>query len=131
MPLTSSLFRGDPKLEAAAVRNESHVVPGAVGDHVAKIQHAVTTLDGATIDPGELAAKRYGPSTARAVLAYKKKRNIVNRSYQSQADDIVGIMTMAALDKEMAAREHRPPATVRWTCCGVTSDDDRGRPTEV
>src|SRR5947207_10279060 len=41
----------------------------------------------------ELAATSYGPSTSAAVLAYKEKRDIVNRSYQTKPDNIVGIMT--------------------------------------
>jgi peptidoglycan hydrolase-like protein with peptidoglycan-binding domain len=102
MSLQSKLFRGDPKLEAAAVSNPAHIVPGAVGPHVAKIQQALIQLDGATIAGNELAASSYGPSTADAVLSYKKKRDIINRSYQSQADNIVGVMTMAALDREMS-----------------------------
>lgn len=104
MALQSQLFRGDPKLEAAAVSNSAHIVPGAVGEHVAKIQQALMRLDRAAIDSGELAAKSYGQSTANAVLSYKIKRNIINRSYQTKADNIVGIMTMAALDREMQMR---------------------------
>jgi hypothetical protein len=103
MALRANLFRGDPKLEAAAVSNAAHIVPNAVGEHVRKIQHALIALDDALIDQSDLEAQRYGPSTAKAVLAYKTKRDIVNRSYQSQADNIVGIMTMAALDKELSA----------------------------
>ncbi len=105
MSLQSKLFRGDPKLEAAAVSNAAHIVPGAVGEHVAKIQQALIQLDGASIAGDELVARSYGPSTADAVLSYKKNRNIINRSYQTQADDIVGIMTMAALDREMSKSE--------------------------
>jgi len=45
----------------------------------------------------------YGPETAGAVLAYKRKHNIVNLRYQTQADDIVGKMTMASLDGDMQA----------------------------
>src|SRR3954453_543850 len=105
MALLSQLFRGDPKLEAAAVSNPAHIVPGAVGPHVSKIQQAVFELDEAVIANDELAASSYGPSTAAAVLAYKEKRDIVNRSYQTKADDIVGIMTMNALDAEMARNE--------------------------
>jgi hypothetical protein len=67
-----------------------------------------STLLSCPIDQQELALKRYGPSTAKAVLFYKKKRNIINRSYQTRADDIVGIMTMASLDKEMLAFEQSP-----------------------
>jgi hypothetical protein len=105
MSLRSKLFRGNQKLEAAAVSHPAHIVPGSVGDHVGKIQQALIELDGADIAPNELAVGSYGPSTADAVLSYKKKRDIINRSYQTQADNIVGIMTMAALDNEMFANE--------------------------
>ena len=72
MSLQSELFRGDTKLDAAAVSNPAHIVPGAVGEHVAKIQAALLKLDGIVIDPVEVTAKRYGSSTANAVLSYKK-----------------------------------------------------------
>lgn len=104
MPLASKLFRGDPRLEAAAASDPAHIVPGATGPHVIKIQQALIELDGANIDQDG----SYGAETAAAVLAYKRKRTIINRSYQTQADDIVGRMTIAALDKEM--REKEAPA---------------------
>jgi hypothetical protein len=103
--LQCQLFRGDSKLEAAAVSDPAHVVPGAVGEHVAKIQQALITLDGAVIDELELAKTRYGTSTANAVLTYKTKRGIINRAYQTKPDNIVGKMTMASLDSEMLAAE--------------------------
>jgi peptidoglycan hydrolase-like protein with peptidoglycan-binding domain len=99
------LFRGDPKLEAAAVSDPAHIVQGASGEHVRKIQQALIQLDGARLEPDG----KYGPATAAAVLAYKKKRNIINRSYQTQADNIVGKMTMAALDREMLVKESELP----------------------
>lgn len=106
MPLQSQLFKGDQKLEAAAVSDPAHITLGAKGEHVRKIQLALIQLDGARID----ADAQYGPATAAAVLAYKKKRNIINPSYQTQADDIVGKMTMASLDSEMLLLESRPQA---------------------
>lgn len=109
MPLQSQLFRGDQKLEAAAISDPAHIMPGAVGDHVRKIQQALIELDGATITPDG----QYGPKTAAAVLAYKRKRNIINPSYQTQADNIVGKMTMASLDVEILKRESVPPAPVQ------------------
>ncbi|MBZ5617290.1 MAG: hypothetical protein LAQ69_00965 [Acidobacteriia bacterium] len=105
MGLQSNFFRRIPKLEAAAVSDPAHILPGAVGDHVAMIQHALIALDGADIARTEVATKRYGRSTADAVLSYKKKRGIINRSYQTQADNIVGKMTIAALDKGMLQLE--------------------------
>ena len=109
MGLRSELFRGDAKLEAAAVADPSHIKLGARGDHVLKIQQALIELDGASLD----ADSAYGPATASAVLAYKKKRKIINRSYQSQADNIVGKMTIAALDEEMLAAERAPGDPIR------------------
>jgi peptidoglycan hydrolase-like protein with peptidoglycan-binding domain len=125
MSLQSQLFRGDPKLEAAAVSDPAHVVPGAVGDHVGKIQQALITLDGAVIDQLELIETRYGPSTASAVLAYKTKRGIINRAYQIKPDNIVGKMTMASLDSEMlnveASASSTPPvegaSQAGWQWC--------------
>lgn len=108
MALSSSLFRGNRALEACAAQDAAHVTRGASGEHVAKIQFALFAVDALRIDRTELAAQRYGPSTAAAVLAYKKKRQIINRSYQTTADDIVGKMTIASLDKEMKVRDLLP-----------------------
>lgn len=111
MVLRSKLFSGDRLLEAAAVDDASHIAPGARGDHVGKIQQALIVLDEARIDKDA----SYGPATAAAVLAYKKKRGIINFSYQTQPDDIVGKMTIASLDREMVLRENVPkdPLIVR------------------
>ena len=49
MGLQSQLFRGDSKLEAAAVFNSAHIVPGAAGEHIRKIQLALIQLDRAAI----------------------------------------------------------------------------------
>lgn len=97
MGLSSQLFRGDSKLEAAAISDPAHIVPGAHGDHVRKIQIALIQLDGAKIATDGF----YGPGTAAAVLAYKTKRNIINHAYQSRPDNIVGKMTIAAMDAEL------------------------------
>ncbi len=105
MALNSRFFSGDKKLEAAAVSHPDHIVPGARGEHVAKIQQAVIMLDGAVIERSEIEAMQYGNTTANAVLAYKDRRAIVNKTYQTRADNIVGIMTMAALDGEMGRCE--------------------------
>jgi hypothetical protein len=114
--LRSRLFRGDAALEACLVRDPAHVLLGARGDHVGKIQSALAILDHAQIDQLEWSAKQYDRSTAAAVLAYKKKRRIINFSYQTQADDIVGKMTIAALDEEMVAFEQRSLRLPPW--CG-------------
>jgi peptidoglycan hydrolase-like protein with peptidoglycan-binding domain len=119
LSLRSRLFNSDPKLEAAAVSAPAHIIPGAVGPHVAKIQRALIRLDGADIDPGELENARYGPSTANAVLSYKRKRNIINRSYQTQADNIVGVMTIASMDNELAQKDLVPVVVHSVKCKGV------------
>jgi len=114
MTLISRLFRGVPALEACLLQDSAHITNGTVGLHVPKIQKALMMLDRVLVDAGEVEAMRYGPSTAAAVLAYKKKRSIINRSYQSQADNIVGKMTIQSMDKEMFAAE----GIVRPCPCG-------------
>jgi hypothetical protein len=109
MALQSRLFRGDNALESCLVKDAAHIVEGARGSHVNKIQRALVLLDGALIDGNEILAELYGRSTANAVLAYKRKRRIINPAYQNTADNIVGRMTIASLDKEMAIGESRPP----------------------
>jgi peptidoglycan hydrolase-like protein with peptidoglycan-binding domain len=105
MALQSNLFKPDAKLQACLTSDSAHVTQGSAGEHVRRIQSALLALDNLKIDNSELAAHRYGASTAAAVLAFKRKRSIINRSYQTQADNIVGKMTIAALDTEMLARE--------------------------
>jgi peptidoglycan hydrolase-like protein with peptidoglycan-binding domain len=107
MALTSRKFSGDQKLEACLVNDSAHVTQGATGEHVMKLQTALMMLDDAKIDQHEAASKYYGPSTAAAVLAYKTKRRIINSSYETKADNIVGKMTIAALDREMLRFEHQ------------------------
>jgi hypothetical protein len=113
MGLKSKLFRGDTELQAAAISDPAHILRGASGTHVEKIQRALIILDSAAISYDELQKKFYGGSTADAVLAYKRKRNIINWSYQTSADDIVGKMTMARLDDEMTNWEAQPHAPIR------------------
>lgn len=87
-----------------AVRSGAHLARSR-GPHVGKIQIALNRLDNAKIAAPELEATLYGKSTTDAVLGFKKKRSIINFSYQSSADNIVGKMTMATLDREVALAE--------------------------
>jgi hypothetical protein len=103
--LTSDLFKGDTKLEAAATRDPAHIARGARGDHVSKIQTALNRVD----DAGIGIDGSYGSETANAVLRFKRKRDIVARPRQQQADDIVGVRTITALDAEMRQWELSPP----------------------
>lgn len=117
--LRSELFRGNTRLERCAVDNAQHIVRGNRGDFVSKIQEALVILDDAILTGTDITSQTYGTSTAEAVLAYKTARNIVNRSYQSTPDDIVGIMTIARMDKEMAEMEVRMPEMIRQARIGA------------
>ena len=72
-------------------------------------------LDGAVITGDEVPTQTYGPSTADAVLEYKSARDIINRTYQTTADNIVGIMTINRMDTEIAALEALMPEMIRRT----------------
>ncbi len=107
MALRSAMLRDDPALQACLIKDPAHIVPGARGAHVARIHKALMLLDRARIEVFELRSKLYGPSTTAAVLAYKRKRKIINPAYQTQADNIVGKMTIARLDEELFASDSR------------------------
>jgi len=102
----------DPRLQACLVSDPAHVVPGDVGPHVSKIQLALLLLDVDRLPHSELLESRYASGTAQAVLAYKTRRNIVNRNYQTQADNIVGRMTIARMDADLVTLEDSAPRGV-------------------
>ena len=103
--LASRLFSDSIELSAAAVEDRAHVVPGALGRHVGKIQAALEILDDADIPLEEWVTMRNGTGTASAILRYKEKRKIINPAYQSRADNIVGKMTVARMDNELLEAE--------------------------
>lgn len=105
MPLRSQLLRDDQALQRCLVSDPAHVIPGARGPHVARIQTALKWIEQPEIAVGELRGQTYGPTTAAAVLAFKNKRRIINPAYQRTADNIVGKMTIARLDEEVARLE--------------------------
>src|SRR5690242_9969094 len=107
MPLVSQLFSGDPVFEQCLVKDQAHIPPGSRGPHVAKIQIALAALDHFVVATAEVQSQTYGTSTANGVLAYKRKRGIINPAYQTKADSIVGKMTIASLDAEMAREERK------------------------
>lgn len=108
MGLRSRLFIGSAELQACLVKDAAHVTPGAVGEHVQLIQRALCYLGDGRIAGEEYRQGRYGTTTAAAVLRFKQKRNIVNYSYQSTADNIVGKMTVRRLDDEMLMFQNMP-----------------------
>jgi hypothetical protein len=109
--LRSNLFKGNRGLAACEINDAAHFTIGKQGDDVARIQMALLAIDSLKIERQELLSKTYGQSTAIAVLAFKTKRQIINYSYQNKPDNIVGKMTIAALDREMSLWEatHRFP----------------------
>lgn len=121
MPLSSDVLKGDQRLEACLTTDSAHLTDGTAGSHVAKVQLALLVADGTAVQPDEEKAQLYGPSTAAAVLAFKTKRQIINRKYQSQPDSIVGKMTIAALDRELLRKQLLRQSSSQ-TYCG---NDDR------
>ena len=124
--LRSKAFKDDSKLQLCLVSDRAHILLNAVGDHVVKIQRALILIDRLSIDGGELRDERYGVSTANAVLEYKKKRNIINKGYQTKADNIVGKMTIASLDQDMLRIEQTMRIKVESVVCGFDHDPKRG-----
>jgi hypothetical protein len=94
MALQSKLFSGDAKLEAAAILDPAHILPGASGPHVVKIQQALIQVAGAAITANGF----YGPETAAAVADFKHSQKPPILNFAGKIDNIVGIKTMAALD---------------------------------
>lgn len=108
MPLSSKLFKNDPKLQACLVSDPDHVIPGSVGEHVSKIQQALFLTNNASIDTNELGDMRYGTSTANAVLAFKGAPRNILAPGEVVPNNIVGKKTIARLDAEMFATENQP-----------------------
>ncbi|HWL92057.1 MAG TPA: hypothetical protein VNT79_00860 [Phycisphaerae bacterium] len=105
IPLVSKLFRANKRLQDCLTTDSAHVTPGSRGQHVSLIQYAVLSLESGEISGVEIQSQTYGPTTARTVLAYKTRRKIINTAYQQTPDNIVGRMTMAALDFDMVLAE--------------------------
>lgn len=108
MGLKSNLFRGDQALEACLVDPAARVCEGAVGSHVSRIHTALYVMDRLDVSADELRSRRFGRSTAAAVLTFKTRRNIVNTPYQTRPDNIVDRMTIERLDSEMSVKESEP-----------------------
>ena len=117
MPLKSRTFAGDRRLEACLVDDQAHLTPGVTGSFVAKVQAGLMFVAGADIEESELDSQTYGSSTAAAVLDFKQRRKIINQAYQQQADNIVGKMTIKALDDELLAAENTPDTVLPPLIC--------------
>ena len=108
MPLASKLFSANPKLQACLIHDSAHLTPGSSGPPVELIQAALIKLRFLEPRDGLSEAGRYGSKTAAAVLNYKRFFKIINFSYQSAADNVVGKMTIASLDAHMCILESIP-----------------------
>lgn len=109
-PLVSNLFRNSKKLQKTAVSDPDHLLRGSKGEAVSLVHRALVAIDTADISEEEIRNQLYGDTTVREVLKYKVKRNIINPAYQTQADSVVGKMTIVSLDREMAIRESQNAA---------------------
>jgi hypothetical protein len=97
------------RLQAAADHHPMHIMRGSRGGHVSIIYNAMDILQPfvksipcpAPIGNTELKLGVYGGLTETKVLLYKQKMTIINRDYQSKADNICGIMTMRMIDYNM------------------------------
>lgn len=115
-----SKFELNEKLRLCAARDLDHVGeatnPAAdrVGEHVALIHEALNAWarkQGVRpVGGAELSGKRFGGDTGDLVEAYKTANRILN--FRGQIDRVVGMKTIAALDKELPARKggEDPPA---------------------
>lgn len=101
MALKSHLFNKNQALQACLVNDAAHITPGSKGEHVALVQSALVRLRYLSPESARKEATAYGTDTAKAVLVYKRQFDIVNRRYQTQADNIVGRMTIASLDHDI------------------------------
>jgi hypothetical protein len=105
MPLKSLLLSSNQRLQEALTIDAKHVQTGDSGLYVSLIQQALMMIEGSQISERELNAELYGQTTTAAVLSYKRKYAIINKSYQTQADAVVGRMTIQKLDHDMLALE--------------------------
>lgn len=108
MPLQSE-FKNNPQLVACAERDSAHIgiFFHPKGEHVTLIKKALNVWierEGSKFDLAKLdmASDVYDKAVATAVYTYKARRNdgrILN--YRGEVDDVVGIKTVAALDREL------------------------------
>lgn len=100
------------RIQACADNHASHIAFGQRGLYVSWIKEALQHVILPTYPqyiptPDNSPHDVYGPATRHCVLQYKQINHIVNREYQTEPDDIIGIMTIRALDWHMAYREAR------------------------
>jgi hypothetical protein len=109
----SRLFTRNPgarnRLNQALVSDADPIVPGSAGDHVSRIQAALSVLGRRRIDGGEIDQKLYGGSTATAVVEFKGSCQPPVLNPQNEVDDIVERKTTQELDRKMKDVEKDNP----------------------
>jgi hypothetical protein len=89
----------------------SHFTQPQSGEHIRKVQQALKNVQQLEPDlgiPDFEVNGVYDPAFAKAVYAYKEKRNI--RNHANQIDDIIGIKTIRSLDHDAQRRARVDPA---------------------
>jgi hypothetical protein len=127
--LTCDLFTNPPsdELERCANRDADHITPGASGDHVKRIQIALNTLSNVFLGIDGI----YGPRTAAAVVVFKEAQSPpLRQPWESIADNIVGIRTIRALDRQMHDHDQPQPMTglISTTPYGTPHDHNQCEP---
>lgn len=111
-PHVAVIHQALEKLASAALLPvlPSGVPSGASDKDARQFNDAVKALKANTILPAERSQATYGPSTAKAVKAYKTARDI-RRTPSSGVDNVVGILTIQTLDRDLsiAALGDLPP----------------------
>jgi peptidoglycan hydrolase-like protein with peptidoglycan-binding domain len=103
--MQSNLFQNDFRLEACLSNDFAQILPDHQGDFVRKLHRALQELDSAPIGAYELANGIYGPTTARAVQAFKQRRGIAAKTGSLRVTNTVCRATLAAMDRELMSRE--------------------------
>jgi hypothetical protein len=120
MALTSELFRDNKKLQDCLIRDSAHIVASDPlrtgendqGEHVALIHKALRQVMPNPSFGLEEATETYGPKTAEVVRQFKALQNppILNKALQQTVpDNIVGKLTIAALDEQVGRKKSPPP----------------------
>ena len=120
MPLTSELFKNNNELQACAAKDSAHIVADEPplrrgvnnqGAHVALIHTALRRVMASPVFGLEEATETYGPKTAEVVRQFKAAQTppLLNKALgQTTPDNIVGKLTIAALDTAVS-RKKQPP----------------------
>jgi hypothetical protein len=135
--LQSSLFTAEGIDDATRQRLENcalggnqtltHIAHGQRGEHVRRVQEALSRIGKAEQTlalPPFVVSGEYDRAFAQAVAVYKRKRGIFN--VRGQIDDIVGVQTIARLDKDLRGLSPAPqpqPSSLGFVCGPDVTND--------